>query len=274
MKRVATIILNRNLPRVTDKLYNHIKKYDGDNSDIFILESGSDDDLVSKNATWHADWSEAREKGLRFGGGMNYALNQIYKDGKFSSYDAFFLVTNDTEFNDTSVLSPLMNILDEHPDIGIISPCGDQWGERFLLDSQPVKYFWSINLHAYLVRREFIEDIYNLGDLNGKNFLFDCSNFRGYGTEVEIIAKAYANNWSAAITSDVVMFENNSHLLNKADLIKTEKYDEHLKLYIDEGLQWMKRKYGFNNHWSMQLYATAFYNKFFEFNPNLNKFKL
>ena len=34
-KDVATIILNRNLPKVTDKLYNHIKKYDG-----IVIECG------------------------------------------------------------------------------------------------------------------------------------------------------------------------------------------------------------------------------------------
>ena len=38
IKEVATIILNRNLPKVTDELYNHIKKYDGKDTDIFVLE--------------------------------------------------------------------------------------------------------------------------------------------------------------------------------------------------------------------------------------------
>ena len=30
MKKVATLILNRNLPEVTDRLYDHIEKYDGE----------------------------------------------------------------------------------------------------------------------------------------------------------------------------------------------------------------------------------------------------
>ena len=33
--------------------------------------------------------------------------------------------------------------------------------------------------------------------------LFDGNNFRGYGSEHEPIAKAYANDWAAAITSEV-----------------------------------------------------------------------
>ena len=41
MKPVATIILNRNLPKVTDKLYSRIKKHEGYMTDIFIVEAGS-----------------------------------------------------------------------------------------------------------------------------------------------------------------------------------------------------------------------------------------
>ena len=42
MARVATIILNRNLPEVTDRLYGHLNKFDGDAADIYIVEAGSD----------------------------------------------------------------------------------------------------------------------------------------------------------------------------------------------------------------------------------------
>ena len=47
-KRVATIILNRNLPKVTDKLYNQLKKYNNDISDFYILESGSEKKIIKK----------------------------------------------------------------------------------------------------------------------------------------------------------------------------------------------------------------------------------
>ena len=42
MKRVATIILNRNLPDVTDSLAAHINQFDGDITDVFVVEAGSD----------------------------------------------------------------------------------------------------------------------------------------------------------------------------------------------------------------------------------------
>ena len=38
MNRVATIILNRNLPEITDKLHDHVQNFDGSKTDIFVIE--------------------------------------------------------------------------------------------------------------------------------------------------------------------------------------------------------------------------------------------
>ena len=40
--KVATLILNRNLPIITDKLFNKIKRKNKIKNDIFVIESGSD----------------------------------------------------------------------------------------------------------------------------------------------------------------------------------------------------------------------------------------
>ena len=274
MKRIATIILNRNLPEVTDKLHKHLSTYDGDETDIYVIEAGSEPDKLSTNTTWYADWPEAREHGLRYSRGMNFGLSQLWKEGKFKKYDAFLLLTNDTELQDRPSLTPLMNILDQHPRLGILSPCSERWGERLLLNKQSTKYFWFIHNNAYLLRREFIESIMNLDQLNPSGFLFDGTNFRGYFAESELIAKGYANDWAAAITSEVWASENESHLINQADLIKTEGYEENLRLYIQEGQQWLRNKYGFNSRWSMQQYVKGFYDKFFEFHPEYEDFKI
>ena len=104
--------------------------------------------------------------------------------------------------------------------------------------------------------------------------VFDGTNFRGYFSESELIAKAYANNWAAAITTKVCAGENESYLLNKADLIKTDTYEENTRLYLEEGEYWLRKKYGFNSRWSMQQYVHSFYDRFFDFYPEYQKYKI
>ena len=76
MPEIATIILNRNLPEITDKLYTSIKK--NNNTDIFVVEAGSLKNRLSKHVTWHANWKSAKKNGLRFPRGMNFALSKLY----------------------------------------------------------------------------------------------------------------------------------------------------------------------------------------------------
>lgn len=63
MKEVASIIINRNLPEVTDKLYEHLIRYDGDITDVYVIESGSDEDKLSQYCTWWANWDESVSQG-------------------------------------------------------------------------------------------------------------------------------------------------------------------------------------------------------------------
>ncbi len=273
-KRVATVILNRNLPEVTNKLYLKLKKYNQKESDIFILESGSDQKKLSKYYTWWAKDPLVKKNGLRFFRGMNYALRKLYDEGSFYNYDAFFLITNDSEFENKRIIKKMLNILDKHKKLAILSPCSKNWGEKKIIPKNGIKYFWFLYDNALFIRRKFIEEIFDLKKPGYKNFLFDGTNFRGYGLESEIIAKAYSNHWSVAITSSVWREENEKYLLNLSHVIKTDKYDKNLKLYIHEGKKWMKKKYGFSSKWSMNMYVKNFYDKFFEYYPEYRKYKI
>ncbi len=273
-KRVATIILNRNLPDQTDKLVRHLQKHDGSLTDVFVVEAGSDKDRLSKYTTWYADWDEVKAHGLRYSRGMNYGLSKLWESEEFIKYDAFFLLTNDSELQPAPSILPLMEILDNNQRIGILSPCSKTWGELQLLTTHPTKYFWYIHNTAYLLKREFIESVCNEESPGWQNFLFDGTNFRGYGAESELIAKAYVNDYAAAITRVVWAEENQSHLLQLADIIKTEQFDENISLYIAEGQKWMKRKFGFSSKWHMQQYVQLFYDKYFEYHPEDLNYKI
>ena len=273
-KPVATIILNRNLPKVTNKLYRHIKKYDGDYTDIFVVEAGSDPNNLSRYCTWHASWSSAKKKGLRYNRGMNYALSELWKNNNFYNYQGFFLITNDTELYEKSTINTLLKIIEKNNKIGILSPCSKKWEERKLIKANSYKFFWHITNNAYFLKTKFLSKILNSDKPDYKNFIFDGNNFRGYGTETELIAKGYANDYASAITRSVWAEENENYLKEKVEIIKTENYDRNLELYLKEGLKWMKVKYGFNSKWDMTNYAKIYYDAFFRNYPEQIDYKL
>lgn len=125
---IAAIILNRNLPIVTDNLYKEIKK--NNKIDIFIVEAGSDKNKLSKYCTWYADWPEAKKMGLRFSRGMNYGLFNMYKEEILQEYDYVMLLTNDIEFKTKKFCKILNRLFKKHPRLGILSPLSEKFGEE------------------------------------------------------------------------------------------------------------------------------------------------
>ena len=125
-----------------------------------------------------------------------------------------------------------------------------------------------------MLKKDFIDKIVNYNPNNYIKFLFDGTNFRGYGTEIEILAKCYVNDYAAGITTKVKTFENENFLEKYYKSIKTESIQENDKLYIEEGKKWMKEKYGFSSKWALIYYAKNFYDRFFENYPELIKYKL
>lgn len=271
-KRTALIVLNRNLPGPTDALCRRFASQEGEYTDVYVVEAGSDADKLSRFCSWHVATPEATQHGLRACRGFNHALYQLHHSGKLQDYAYVFLVTNDSVFDDSPVIARLSAEMQQHPKLGVLSPCSKRWGELRLLQQQPTRYFWYVHNTAYFLRREFIETLMNPDD--ELTFLYDGNNFRGYGAETELIAKGYANDWATAITSRVFVEENEKFLREQSELIRTESYEENLRLYLAEGREWMRRKYGFTSRWQMQMYAHFWYDKFFEFHPEFARYKI
>ncbi|MDB9800313.1 hypothetical protein OAB91_00455 [Alphaproteobacteria bacterium] len=270
MTKTATIILNRNLPKETDELVEQILKFDSKYTDVFVVEAGSDEDKLSKYCTWHVQTDEVKEHGLRYSRGMNYGLLQLWKGNDWDKYSSFFLITNDTKLPaGQKTISALQEVLNINPRVGLCSPCSKKWGEQELIGENALKYFWFIHNNAYILRKELVDQLINTNDPSYMDFLFDGDNFRGYLSESEIIAKAYVNDWAAAITTAVYAEEEEGYLLDNNKIIKTDSYEVNLTLYVDEGLKWIKKKYGFNSRWQMMHHSKLHYDKFFEYFPEL-----
>jgi hypothetical protein len=271
--RTAVIVLNRNLPQPTDALCEHFLRWDSlPPEDLFVVEAGSDDDRLSRFCTWHVRTADVRERGLRVCRGFNFGLRMLWVEGRFDAYDAFLLVTNDSRFDERASLAPLLGELELHPRVGMLSPCGRDWGELALLERTPTRYFWYVHNTAHLLRKQFVVDLMN--PESEELFLYDGSNFRGFGADTELIAKGYANEWATGITRAAFVEENELLLRDQSASIRTESYEVNLRLYVEEGLHWMKRKYGFTSRWQLQMYAQNWYERFFQYHPEYREYSL
>lgn len=274
MKPVATIILNRNLPEVTDALYERIHRHNADVTDIYVVESGSAREKLSQHCSWWANWPESLEMGLRYPRGFNFALANLLAEGRYEDYEHFFLVVNDAEFPQQPVIGELLQVMREHPRVGILSPCSQAWGERDLIGPGGVKYFWHMSQIAWMLRRRYVDDVREQEEPTYMNFLYDGTNFRGYESEIELIIKGYINDWASAITTRAFVDEDKNHLVSKHQLIRTDPFEESVVKCVQEGKRWMRRKYGFRSRWSMQMYAKFFYENFFVNYPYLASCKI
>jgi len=274
MKETATIILNRNLPQITDALYENLERNNAKDTDIYVVESGSSKENLSRYCSFWASWEESLDNGLRYPRGFNFALTKLWEEGKFDQYEYFFLICNDSIFENKPIIGKFAEIMKKHTRLGILSPCSKRWGERKLFKDEDIKYFWHINHISWFVRRELIDAVRELEEPTYMNFLYDGQNFRGYECDVELIAKGYANDWAAGITTEVEVEENEEILKTEYTRMKTDEYHINRQKLVEEGRRWLRRKYGFNSRWTMQMYAKFFYDKFFEYYPELEKFKI
>ncbi|WOJ89511.1 hypothetical protein RZS28_17220 [Methylocapsa polymorpha] len=271
--RTAIIILNRNMPDATDQLVENFLAYDTGNADVFVVESGSNQGLLSKYCSWWADWPEAMRDGLRYPRGFNYGLSQILKGGKFRDYTYFFLVCNDVEISGPLV-AILVEEMERHTQVGIISPCAANWAESELIGPNNTRYVCHGNHVAWLLRRDFIEAVMERDKPDYMNFLYDGTNFRGYYADQELIIKGYVNHFASAITTKAVINERTELLKTRHDLIRTDRYEINLRRVFEEGQQWMHRKYGFSTRFKMNMYAEMFYENFFTLYPSLAQYRL
>lgn len=272
-RRVATIILSRNLPERVDQLVRELRRHDNDDLDVYVVEAGTDRERLSEHHTTWANSDEAMQEGLRPARGFNLGLLELVRRGTLRDYDFIFMVRATVEL-DGPVVSRLLDQLEEHPRVGIISPCGQAWEEQELIGPGSLKYVWHINHYAWMVRRELVELLMDHESPSVESLLFDGTNFRSYGTDTELIVKGYINEYATALTTAVFLQEDQALLKTRADLIRTDPYDVNARKVFDEGFRWMRRKYGFTTRLQLHEYAELWYDRFFELHPSLEQHRL
>ncbi len=116
MKLVSVITVNFNHGYVTEALLHSLQHHnDYPEIEIIVVDNGSDTNPVPG---WQAKYPGVRfirsEVNTGFAGGNNIGI-------RAAKGDYLFLINNDTEVTETLIRS-LTEVMDRHPDVGIISP--------------------------------------------------------------------------------------------------------------------------------------------------------
>ncbi|GGG99338.1 glycosyltransferase family 2 protein [Mucilaginibacter phyllosphaerae] len=116
MKRVSVVTINFNQDKITEELLVSIAQTNTyDNLEVIVVDNGS---TVNPIPLWTDKYPDVKfirsENNLGFSGGNNIGIAQ-------ATGDYYFLVNNDTEFS-PGLVQKLVDILDTHPQVGIISP--------------------------------------------------------------------------------------------------------------------------------------------------------
>lgn len=136
MNKVSIITVNFNQPKITEELLRTIPDTYA-NLEIIVVDNGST--VVSIN-NWQADFPHVKfirsEKNLGFAGGNNLGVNE-------ATGDYLFFVNNDTEFTE-DLIEKLVDVMDENPVIGMISPMIKYYSDKNLIQYAgytPMNYY-------------------------------------------------------------------------------------------------------------------------------------
>ena len=262
---IDVIILNRNLGEVcdalVDKLSAHLNK---DLDRIIVVDSGSEAELKSRHTSVGLDDEETRRHGLRFGRGMNLGLQ--YRRNLENLNPWVLLLPVDTEIIKWDLHKFLGNIPSDHK-IAAIKPASQDSEYLSILGKDEFRYGWNFEEGAWLISSNFLD--FHLKHFPDSSF-FDVGNFRGYLTSLELAFRAYINGYGVGITSSLIVFENETHLLERSDLIRTEPIGENQKLLLSEGLNWLHKKYQIQDAWDFAQLVRLTFDQFMKENPHLS----
>lgn len=138
MKKISIITVNYNQPQVTRELLQSIAQVNTyKNIEIIVVDNGGKINSVPVLAPEFPDVQFIRsEVNLGFAGGNNIGIAA-------ASGDYFFLVNNDTEFT-ADLVQKLVDVLDEHPEAGMISPRINYFADKGLIQYAgftPINYY-------------------------------------------------------------------------------------------------------------------------------------
>jgi len=273
MKKSCTLLLQRNLPEVTERFADNLLKYNSSVTDLYVIESGSDDNNLTSYDTFHANWTDARVNGLRTGRGFNYGLKTLME--KKLDYEFILMATGDAQLPDEPAVEILLEEMENNKKMGIVAPITWNWGARVeKFKNQKLTRAMGIQIPhiCWLFRKQCINDITrSLNPSIYEEFLYDGSNFRCYGADTEIMMKVYRENWFFGITSKTTHKEDYSLTDQNYKKMKTDSHNRHRELMWEEGKAWLVKKFNCATKQEFNALLGQEYLKFFSRNSELSR---
>ena len=265
---IDVVILNRNLGTVCDDLVADLDARLSSDSNIVVVDAGSEFELQSQFTTVRVDTEEVRRDGLRFGRGMNIGIRYIRE--KLAPNPWVLLLPVDTEIVSWNLIS-LFDQLMAVPEVVALKPLELSSAYATHLQENSIALAWNLEEGPWLISTAFLDEQILLSQ-NGE--FFDHNNYRGYLTSIDIAFRAYSNGYSVGITNCLTTNENESYLIERAELIKTDPIDVNAKMLVEEGMQWLGNKYGISDPWAFAQLVRLLHDRFFDENPELVSWRL
>jgi len=259
---IDVIVLNRNLGSVCDALCIDIESVLGLEVNIVVVDCSTSEELASKRVTVQADSEAALRDGLRFGRGMNLGINYLLDAD--SQSDWMLLLPVDTEIVHLG-LEALVRDLNSVVELVAVKPMPESSAYEDLMPITDFALGWNFEEGPWLLKTGFVREQIAM---SGRDEFFDANNFRGYLTSLELAFRAYANGLCVGTTKNLLLRENESYLIEKASLMKTNPLEENHRLFISEGVAWLQSKYGIADPWDFAQLVRLGFERFLVEHPD------
>ena len=263
--KIDALVINRNLRVVTDRLVSGLLE-SKDFGKVGVVDAGSRVEEISTHTVVRDSSLEVETFGLRINRGYNLAISWWMKQEDKADY--VLLLPNDTEIQEQR-LDALAESLSVFKPIGAIIPLPMESPYRAILPPARIGLGWHFNEGPIILKSDFLEIFLR----SGRPF-FDPDNFRGYLAFVELALQAYSNNFGILATDLISFTENESHLINHSELIKTENVARNATLLLAEGRIWLGRKYGFLDGITLENLTRLAFEEFMRLHPHYSDYKI
>lgn len=252
------IVLNRNLRQVTDRLCDQLETYSVVRR-CFVVDAGSTEDEVSKRTIARDASPDAISNGLRPNRGFNLGI-KAWLDSEIA--DWVLLLPNDSEVSNFDA-QRLLSELRSQTNIVAVVPISEKSPYNHLLLDKELALAWNVNEGPILIRSDYLRGAYEQPGFE----LFDSENFRGYCSFLDLALKIYSTNQGLSITNAISFRENTKYTISHFELMRTEPYEENIRLMLEEGKLWLTRKYGYSDRRNLEQVVRLAFEEFVRSNP-------